>query len=105
MTLSSLEGPFRNPRRVLSGRFAGFALALSLAYLTASLIEAPDIGAIARGMIYPLKLFLIALAPLVGGIGFLWSDSVISDFRRRRLMRLLLVLLWAFGSVAALSSL
>jgi hypothetical protein len=105
MTFSSLEGHFRNPSRVVSGRLTGFILALSLAYVTDSLIEAPEIGAITRGMIDPLKLFLVASAPTIGGIGFIWSDRAILDVCRRRLMRLLLVLLWAFGSVAALSSL
>jgi hypothetical protein len=89
--------------RVLSGRLAGVLLALSVAYVGVAMLRAPEISAILRGMLFPLKLFLIASAPTIGGMAFLWSDRAITDARRRSLLRALLVLLWAFASVSLVS--
>jgi hypothetical protein len=68
-----------------------------------SYLGPPEISAILRGMLFPLKLFLIASAPTIGGMAFLWSARAITDARRRSLLRALLVLLWAFGSVSLVS--
>ena len=103
MAVSGLEGSAATSTRILSGRLAGVLLVLSVAYLGVAMNRAPEISAIARGMLFPMKLFLVASAPTVGGIAFLWSDRAICDVRRRRLMRILLVLLWAFASVTLVS--
>jgi hypothetical protein len=103
MALSGLEGSPTTSNRILSGRLAGVLFVLSVAYLGVAMTRAPEISASERGMLFPIKLFLVASAPTVGGIAFLWSDRAISDVRRRRLMRILLVLLWAFASVTLVS--
>ncbi|MCB8877441.1 hypothetical protein [Acidisoma silvae] len=103
MAASGLEGSLATSNKMLSGRLAGVLFILSVAYISVAMSRAPEISAIARGMLFPMKLFLVASAPTVGGIAFLWSDRAISDVRRRRLMRILLVLLWAFASVTLVS--
>ncbi len=84
--------------------FAVVIILLSVIYLCAAVMTAPEVSAIGRGIFFPLKLFLVASAPMIGGVGFLWADKAIAD-RRRRLTRLLVMLLWAFGVVALVSSL
>ena len=103
MAVSGFEGSSTASNRILSGRLAGVLFVLSVAYLGVAMTRAPEVSAIARGMFFPMKMFLVASAPTVGGIAFLWSDRAISDVRRRRLMRILLVLLWAFASVTLVS--
>ena len=44
---------------------------------------APGLGAVIRGLLFALRLFLIASAPMIGGIAFLWADKAISSARRR----------------------
>jgi uncharacterized membrane-anchored protein len=85
--------------------FATAIILLSVIYLCAAVMTAPEFSAIGRGIFFPLKLFLVASAPMIGGVGFLWADKAIADRRRRRFTRLLVVLLWAFGVVALVSSL
>ncbi|MDE1905063.1 MAG: hypothetical protein KGH75_01250 [Rhodospirillales bacterium] len=103
MAASGLDRSLPTSNGAPSVRLASIMLAVSLAYVCAALIRAPEIGAIARGMMFPMKLFLVASAPTIGGIAFLWSDRAISDTRRRSLLRILLVLVWAFASVALVS--
>jgi len=103
MAVSGLEGSLTTSNRILSGRLAGVLFVLSIAYFCIAVTRAPEISAIARGMFFPMKLFLVASAPTVGGIAFLWSDRAIRDARRRSLMRIFLVLLWAFACVALVS--
>jgi hypothetical protein len=40
---------------------------------------------------------------MIGGIAFLGADKAITDEQRRQLACVLLVLLWAFGAIAAVS--
>jgi hypothetical protein len=103
MAVSGLERSVPTPSGNSSGRLASVMLAVSLAYLCAALIRAPQIAAITRGIMFPMELFLVASAPTIGGIAFLWSDRAISDIRRRSLLRILLVLVWAFTSVVLVS--
>ncbi len=85
--------------------FAVVIILLSVIYLCAAVMTAPALSAIERGILFPLKRFLVASAPMIGGIVFLWADKAIIDRQRRRLTRMLVVLLWAFGVVALVSSL
>jgi hypothetical protein len=103
MAATGLNTTLTAPNRVLSARLASVMLALSIAYICAAMIRAPEISGIARGLIFPLKLFLVASAPTIGGFVFLWSDRAITDERRRSLLRIGLVAVWALASVALVS--
>lgn len=103
MTLSGLEQSLPSSRSVPNGRRATVLLVLSIAYVCAAMVNAPEMDAIARGLVFPLKLFLIASAPTIGGVAFLWADKAITNERRRRLTRMLFVLLWALGAVSLVS--
>jgi hypothetical protein len=103
MTVSGLEESVTDAGEMPLWRFAIVIVLLSLVYLCAAVTTAPEVSGIARGILFPLKLFLVASAPMIGGIAFLWADKAITDRRRRRLTRLLVVLLWAFGAVALVS--
>jgi hypothetical protein len=103
MNVSKLPQPISGSTRTLPIWLATAALVVSLAYAGAAAVLAPDISIAMKGLLFPLRLFLIASAPMIGGIAFLWADKAISDARRRRLACVLLVLLWAFGAIAFVS--
>ncbi len=103
MTVSKLPQPISGSARSLPTWLAWAALCVSLAYVGAAVAMAPGVGAVIKGLIFPLRLFLIASAPMIVGIAFLWADKAISSARRRRLPCILLVLLWAFGAIAFVS--
>ena len=103
MTFSGLEQSLPSSRSVLNGRCATILLSLSIVYVCAAMINAPEMSAIARGIVFPLKLFLVASAPTIGGVAFLWADKAITNERRRRLTRMLFVLLWALAAVSLVS--
>lgn len=103
MNALKLPDSISGAARSLPAWLASAALLVSLAYVTAGFLTAPGLDAVIKGLIFPLRLFLIASAPMIGGIAFLWADKAISDARRRRLACILLVLLWAFGAIAVVS--
>ena len=99
MAVSGFQESFPKTKDMTLWRFAIIILVLALVYLVAGLMTAPEIGMMTSGLAFPLKLFLVASAPMLGGIAFLWSDRAITNPRRRRLTQLLFILLWAFGVV------
>ena len=103
MHVSKLPQPISGSAKSLQSWLAWAALCVSLAYAAAAVVMAPGAGSVIKGLIFPLRLFLIASAPMIGGIAFLWADKAISSARRRRLACVLLVLLWAFGAIAFVS--
>ena len=103
MTVSKLPQPISGSAQSLPTWLASAALFVSLAYVVAAVVMAPGLGAVIRGLLFALRLFLIASAPMIGGIAFLWADKAISSARRRRLACVMLVLLWAFGAIAFVS--
>lgn len=103
MNASKLPQSISGSTRSLPAWLALVAFLVSLAYVIAAIAMAPDMSAMIKGLSFPLHLFLIASAPMIGGIAFLWADKAITDEQRRRLACVLLVLLWAFGAIAAVS--
>jgi hypothetical protein len=103
MNVSKLPQPVSGSARSLPTWLASAALCVSLAYVGAAVVTAPGVGTVIKGLLFPLRLFLIASAPMIGGIAFHWADKAISGARRRRLACVLLVLLWAFGAIAFVS--
>jgi hypothetical protein len=103
MNVSKLPQPLSGSARSLPVWLAPSAFILALAYLGTAIALAPGLGAVVKGLLFPLRVFLIASAPMIGGIAFLWADKAISDARRRRLAGILFVLLWAFGVIALVS--
>lgn len=103
MNVSKLPQPLTGSARKLPVWLAPAALAVAMAYLAAAVVLAPSVAVVVKGLLFPLRLFLIASAPMIGGIAFLWADKAISDARRRRLAGILLALLWTFGVVAFVS--
>ena len=103
MNVSKLPQPMSGSTRNLPIWLAPTAFLVSLAYAGAAAVLAPDMSVAMKGLLFPLGLFLIASAPMIGGIAFLWADKAVSDARRRRLACVLLVLLWAFGAIAIVS--
>lgn len=100
----------RAPKSLLrapsSGGAMRFAVALfvaALVYAGVALAKAPDIGTAVRGLVFPLRLFLIAIAPTIAGVAFLWSDRAIGDERRRRLTRILVAMLCGYAGLVAVS--
>jgi len=82
------------------------ALALfvaALAYVGAAFVVSPDFAGVVRGFAFPLRLFLIAVAPTVAGVAFLWSDRAIGDESRKRLTRILVLLLCGYAGLIAVS--
>ena len=78
---------------------------IAIVYVAAAVISAPDVAAALRGFLFPLRLFLIAIAPTIAGIAFLWSDRAMGDERRRRLTRILVLMVCGFVALAAVSML
>ena len=103
MNVSKLPQPWSGSARSLPVWLAPSVFILSLAYLGAAIMLAPGLSVLIKGLLFPLRLFLSASAPMIGGIAFLWADKAISDARRRRLAGILFVLLWAFGVIALVS--
>lgn len=103
MNVSKLPQPWSGSEQRLPVWLAPSAFILSLAYLGAAIMLAPGLNVLIKGLLFPLRLFLIASAPMIGGIAFLWADKAVSDARRRRLAGILFVLLWAFGVIALVS--
>jgi hypothetical protein len=104
MNASGLPHSWNNgTERLAAMRLAVVLLLLALAYLMAAVVMAPRIAALVKGLLFTLRLFLIASAPTIGGLAFLWSDRAISDERRRRLAWILASLLWAFAVIAPVS--
>ena len=87
----------------LAGRLAVALFVAALVYAAAAVMSAPDVAAAVRGFLFPLRLFLIAVAPAIAGIAFLWSDRAIGDERRRRLARILVLMLCGCVGLAAVS--
>jgi hypothetical protein len=103
MNVSKLPHPMSGPTRTLPTWAASAVLFVSLAYVGVAVVMAPGVGVVIKGLLFPLRLFLIASAPMIGGIAFHWADKAISDARRRRFACVLLLLLWAFGAIAFVS--
>ena len=92
----------RGLRQGLAGRWAVAVFLAALVYAGAAMMTAPHVGVTARGFLFPLRLFLIAIAPTIAGIAFLWSDRAIDDERRRRLTRILVLMVCGFVGLAAM---
>jgi drug/metabolite transporter (DMT)-like permease len=75
----------------------------ALAYVGAAFVVSPDFAGVMRGFAFPLRLFLIAVAPTIAGVAFLWSDRAIEDERRKRLTRILVLLLCGYAGLVAVS--
>lgn len=93
----------RNPSRGGPTRVAVILLIAALVYVAVAIAKAPDVTAAVRGLVFPLRLFLIAVAPTIAGVAFLWSDRAISDERRRRLTRILVAMLCGYAGLVAVS--
>ena len=50
-----------------------------------------------------MRLFLIAVAPTIAGMAFLWTDRAISGVGRRRLTRILVLVLCGYAGLVAMS--
>lgn len=103
MNVSKPPQSLSGSARGLPAWLASAAFLVSLAYVTTAVITAPGMAAVVKGLSFPLRLFLVASAPMIGGVAFLWADKTISDARRRRLACVLFVLLWTFAAIAAAS--
>ena len=91
----------RGLQQGLAGRWAVAVFLAALVYAGAALMTAPHVGAAVRGFLFPMRLFLIAVAPTIAGIAFLWSDRAIDDERRRRLARILVLMVCGYVGLAA----
>ena len=104
MNASGLPNSWRHgSHHGLAGRLAVALFVIAIVYVAAAVISAPDVAAALRGLLFPLRLFLIAIAPTIAGIAFLWSDRAIGDERRRRLTRILVLMVCGFVALAAVS--
>jgi hypothetical protein len=93
----------RDPSTGAPMRFAVALFVAALVYAGVALANAPDITAAVRGLVFPLRLFLIAIAPTIAGVAFLWSDRAIGDRRRRRLTRILVAMLCGYAGLIAVT--
>jgi len=87
----------------LARRLAVAAFLVAVAYAASAVVTAPHIAGLARGLLFPMRLFLIAVAPTIAGMAFLWTDRAISDVRRRRLTRILVLMLCGYAGLVAMS--
>jgi len=87
----------------LARRLAVAAFLVAIAYAGAAVATAPHIAGMARGLLFPMRLFLIAVAPTIAGMAFLWTDRAISDLQHRRLTRILVLVLCGYAGLVAVS--
>ena len=87
----------------LARRLAVAAFLVAVVYAGAAVVTVPHIAGLARGLLFSIRLFLIAVAPTVAGLAFLWTDRAISDVRRRRLTRILVLVLCGYAGLVAVS--
>jgi hypothetical protein len=103
MTASGVPDSWpRGLQQGLGGRWAVALFVAALVYAGAAMMTAPHVGVAVRGFLFPLRLFLIAIAPTIAGVAFLWSDRAIDDERRRRLTRILVLMVCGFVGLAAM---
>jgi hypothetical protein len=104
MTASGLPDSWpRGRQQGLAGRWAVAIFVAALVYAGAAVMTAPHVGAVVRGFLFPMRLFLIAIAPTIAGVAFLWSDRAINDEHRRRLARILVLVVCGFVGLAAVA--